>query len=185
MHPEHHPIAIIYCIFLAAASALVSAFPMLQEVVTGAHTAITSVLDDGGMRMVCVAGSVFGALAAVGVIKPMPGSRELIFKVIANAGVGFVFTPMIARWLGVDKDSTMLIGVAFAVGLLGMGTLQKWLPMIIGMRDEAISKRLRDAGYDMSGGRPRSTDEKGDKTNLGSAPPRRKPHLRSSEEEEL
>src|SRR5688572_29040340 len=95
MHNDNHPIAIILAAFMAILSALSAALmPAAQEVGAQVQEVIRAinVMDDARLRLVCVAGSIGGALVSV-LLFQMPKPKAFIAKLIGSGLAGVIFSP--------------------------------------------------------------------------------------------
>lgn len=151
MNDEASPIAIILSAFVAAASALWAALmPAVTEVSKAAQEVIkamdVNVMDDARLRLVCLAGSIGGALVSV-LLFQLPKIKALVAKLVVSGLSGMMFTPILVRHLGLTLDTDTLIASSGLVALLSYSVLQaivpvlqkaaeKWLGMKVGAPDD-------------------------------------------------
>jgi hypothetical protein len=168
MHPpDDSLIAVIVSAIVAMLASVVGALmPALQEASVAAQDLIKSItiMDDARMRLVCLAGSIGGALLAVGVFwKEGQKVRPLIIKLFCSVLVGVLFAPYLARKSGVSLDTDSLLFISGIVGVSGLSTLQLILPFLPEIWAKTFGKwfglgKITTDDYDVSG--HRSTAEK-------------------------
>jgi hypothetical protein len=130
---NHESIATVVIATLAAMLSAVSAalMPTVVEVTGTVHEALQSVnvMDDARLRLVCICGSLGGALLSV-LLFPLPRTKPLIAKLFASGLAGMMFSPMIVRWDGLTLDTDTMLFVSGMVALLSYSMLQMAVPLL-------------------------------------------------------
>src|SRR5688572_27365900 len=103
-------------IVLATVTAMLSALTAaLSEVSETAQEVIEAmninVMDDARLRLVCIAGSLGGALLSV-LLFPLPRTKPLIAKLFASGLAGLMFSPLLVRWAGLTRDTDTMLFVS-------------------------------------------------------------------------
>lgn len=129
---------------LAESSVLVSAVAIAAIAAAAAAVApevahAVNVIDDQKLRLICVAGSLGGAVLSVGVFPPRH-IRDMAFKLMCSGISGVLFSPVLLRWLGWSVDTDVVLATSGAVALLSWASLQVGVPKIVGILTGRIDK---------------------------------------------
>lgn len=92
-------------------------------------TAALSVMDDERLRLICIAGSLGGAVLSVGLFK-LHHVRDMAVKLVCSSFSGVLFAPMVLRWLGWSRDLDAVLAVSGMTALLSWTVLQMAVPAI-------------------------------------------------------
>lgn len=103
-------------------------------------TAVLSVMDDARLRLICVAGSLGGAVLSVGLFK-LHHVRDMAVKLVCSSFSGILFAPMVLRWLGWSRDIDAVLAVSGLTALMSWTVLQKAVPALTRM----AAKRIDDS----------------------------------------
>jgi hypothetical protein len=99
--------------------------------------AAVSVMDDARLRLICVAGSLGGAVLSVALFK-LGNVRDMAVKLASSSISGILFAPMALRWLGWTRDLDAVLAVSGMTALLSWTVLQMAVPALA----RAAAKRL-------------------------------------------
>lgn len=102
--------------------------------------AVATVMDDARMRLICVAGSLGGAVLSVCLFK-LGNVRDMSVKLVSSSFSGILFAPMVLRWVGWNRDVDAVLAVSGLTALMSWTVLQKAVPALT----KAATKRL-DSG---------------------------------------
>ena len=101
-----------------------------------------SIVDDNRLRLICVAGSLGGAVMSV-MLFQVKTNRELAAKITTSALAGIMFAPMILRYLKLADLTDAILAVSAIVALLSWTVLQSIVPMAAN-----LLKRKAEAALD-------------------------------------
>ena len=101
-----------------------------------------SIVDDNRLRLICVAGSLGGAVMSV-MLFQVKTNRELAAKITTSALAGIMFAPMILRYLKWADLTDAILAVSAIVALLSWTVLQSIVPMAAN-----LLKRKAEAALD-------------------------------------
>lgn len=104
--------------------------------------AALSLVDDNRLRLICVAGSLGGAVMSV-MLFQVKTNRELAAKLTTSALAGIMFAPMILRYLKLADLTDAILAVSAIVALLSWTVLQSIVPMAAN-----LLKRKAEAALD-------------------------------------
>lgn len=104
--------------------------------------AALSLVDDNRLRLICVAGSLGGAVMSV-MLFQVKTNRELAAKLTTSALAGIMFAPMILRYLKWADLTDAILATSAAVALLSWTVLQSIVPMAAN-----LLKRKAEAALD-------------------------------------
>ena len=107
----------------AVAAAMAASLPDASAAVTQA----ASLLDDSRLRLVCVAGSLGGAVLSV-MLFTIQTHKELAQKLISSSISGIVFSPVIIRYAHLESSTDLVLAVSAVTALLSWGVLQIAVP---------------------------------------------------------
>lgn len=93
-----------------------------------ASSAALSIVDDNRLRLICVAGSLGGAVMSV-MLFQVKTNRELAAKLTTSALAGIMFAPMILRYLKWADLTDAILAVSATVAMLSWTVLQSIVPM--------------------------------------------------------
>jgi hypothetical protein len=164
MQDEPTPQAIIITLLAACLTAAAGALGEISDAAKDVMRAVhMNVMDDASLRLVCIMGSIGGALISV-LLYPLPRTKELIAKLVVSVIAGVMFTPMVVRWLNLSRDTDTLLFASCAVALLGYTSLQIIVPLAHKWVGGWLGVKLGGSPYDLSDGRPRARRHDLDKT---------------------
>jgi hypothetical protein len=163
MNSEANPVYVILASVAAMLSALGAALmPAMEEVSVQARELLQelnlSVMDDERLRLVCLGGSIGGALLSV-LLFPLPKTKPLIAKLFASGIAGMMFTPMVVRWMGLQRDTDTMLFASGVVALLGYSVLQMAVPLADRVAGKWLGSRFDISGYDVKESRPHARKE--------------------------
>lgn len=101
--------------------------------------AALSVLDDARMRLVCVSGSLGGAVLSVCLFR-LSHVRDMAVKLTCSSLSGILFAPMALRWLAWQRDLDAVLATSALTALLSWSILQAAVPLLT----RIATKRLTD-----------------------------------------
>jgi len=101
-----------------------------------------SLVDDNRLRLICVAGSLGGAVMSI-MLFQVKTNRELAAKLTTSALAGIMFAPMILRYLKWADLTDAILAVSAIVALLSWTVLQSIVPMAAN-----LLKRKAEAALD-------------------------------------
>jgi hypothetical protein len=101
-----------------------------------------SIVDDNRLRLICVAGSLGGAVMSVMLFR-VKTNRELAAKLTTSALAGIMFAPMILRYLKWADLTDAILAVSATVAMLSWTVLQSIVPMAAN-----LLKRKAEAALD-------------------------------------
>jgi len=104
------------------------------------------IMDDARMRLICVAGSLGGAVLSVCIFK-ITHVRDLSVKLVSSSFSGILFAPMVLRWLNWGRDVDAVLAVSAATALVSWSLLQAAVPLLT----RAATQRIKDATTPLSG----------------------------------
>lgn len=94
------------------------------------------IYDALSLRLLCLCGSVGGALVSVLVFPPREGKgspvRQMAVKFLASGLSGAILTPALMRWFGVELVGDYVLASSAAVAMLSVTFLQEAIPAIVG-----------------------------------------------------
>lgn len=102
-------------------------------------TAVVTVMDDARMRLICVAGSLGGAVLSVSLFK-LTHVRDMAVKLVSSSFSGILFAPMVLRWTGWGRDVDAVLAISGLTALMSWTVLQKAVPALT----KAAMKRIDD-----------------------------------------
>lgn len=109
----------------AVAAAMAASLPPADAAAAAAQAA--SLLDDSRLRLVCVAGSLGGALLSV-MLFTISTHKELAQKLVSSSISGIVFAPVIIRYTHLESSTDLVLAVSAVTALLSWGVLQIAVP---------------------------------------------------------
>lgn len=92
-------------------------------------SAVVTVMDDGRMRLICVAGSLGGAVLSV-VLFRLSHVKDMAMKLVGSSIAGVIFAPMVLRWTGWGRDVDAVLAISGMTALLSWTVLQKAVPAL-------------------------------------------------------
>lgn len=116
----------------AAAAAAVMPTPDPTEAI--------GIMDDARMRLICVAGSLGGAVLSVCLFK-LTCVRDLSVKLVSSSFSGILFAPMVLRWLNWGRDVDAVLAISGATALVSWSLLQALVPLFT----RIATQRIKDA----------------------------------------
>ena len=122
---------IIYAAIIGALSSLLAA--VAPNVGPESTNAILSIIDDSKLRLICVAGSLGGAILSVGFFPPERNGnviRGVALKLSCSSISGVMFTPAIMRWFNIEFQTDIVLACSGTVSLLSWSVLQMAVPLI-------------------------------------------------------
>lgn len=102
-------------------------------------TTALSLVDDNRLRLICVAGSLGGAVMSV-MLFQVKTNRELAAKLTTSALAGIMFSPMLLRYLRWADLTDAILATSATVALLSWSILQTAIPIAT-----AIARRKVEA----------------------------------------
>lgn len=130
-------------IILAAGLGIISALTAAAALLPDPSSASAfSLVDDNRLRLICVAGSLGGAVMSV-MLFQVKTNRELAAKITTSALAGIMFAPMILRYLKWADLTDAILAVSAIVALLSWTVLQSIVPMAAN-----LLKRKAEAALD-------------------------------------
>jgi hypothetical protein len=102
-----------------------------------AQQAMTSIMDDQRLRLICVAGSLGGAVLSVGLFSAA-SVRGLCLKLSCSSISGVIFAPMALRWLGWAADTDAVLCTSGLVALTSWSVLQTAVPALTRLAGKKI-----------------------------------------------
>jgi hypothetical protein len=101
-----------------------------------------NIIDDSKLRLICISGSLGGAILSVGIFPPpaSSGVRGLALKISCSSISGVLFSPMVMRWMNFPIQTDEVLAIAGAVALVSWSTLQMAVPLftkIIGRKAQS------------------------------------------------
>ena len=125
---------------LAAAIASVSACLAAAIPDLSALSGDSAILNDTQMRFACIAGALGGAVLSVLIFPPkLATHRTIASKFFASGVSGFIFAPMVLRWLRLPRDFDTVLGCAAVVALTAIGVLRIAVPLWERMAGKQLS----------------------------------------------
>lgn len=112
-----------------------------------ASSAALSLVDDNRLRLICVAGSLGGAVMSV-MLFQVKTNRELAAKLTSSALAGIMFSPMLLRYLRWADLTDAILATSATVALLSWSLLQTAIPIATGIirrKVEAFDKTDKQA----------------------------------------
>ena len=106
-------------------------------------SAVLSVMDDARLRLICVAGSLGGAVLSVGLFK-LHHVRDMAVKLVCSSFSGILFAPMALRWLGWSRDIDAVLAVSGLTALMSWTILQMAVPAITRIAAKRIELQSED-----------------------------------------
>jgi hypothetical protein len=91
--------------------------------------AVLSVMDDARLRLICIAGSLGGAVLSVGLFK-LSHVRDMAVKLVCSSFSGILFAPMVLRWIGWTRDLDAVLAVSGLTALMSWTVLQMAVPAV-------------------------------------------------------
>lgn len=137
----HAATALIYTAVAGAIAAIMAAnAPDPHEVM---HAAL-NIIDDSKLRLICIAGSLGGAILSVGLMPPPPAQserafiRRLALRISCASIAGVLFSPMLMRWLHIEPQTDAVLAVS------GIVSLASWsvLPLVVAILTKMAGKKL-------------------------------------------
>ena len=89
----------------------------------------TSIIDDNRLRLICVAGSLGGAVISI-MLFATGSHKELARKLTVSALAGILLTPMLLRYLTWTSQTDAILAVSAIVAMLSWSVLQTVVPML-------------------------------------------------------
>ena len=130
-------------IILAAGLGIISAISAAAALLPDPSSASAfSLVDDNRLRLICVAGSLGGAVMSV-MLFQVKTNRELAAKLTTSALAGIMFAPMILRYLKWADLTDAILAVSATVAMLSWTVLQSIVPMAAN-----LLKRKAEAALD-------------------------------------
>lgn len=127
-----------------AVLSVVSAAAAMMSLLAAAGPSMPSggIYDDSTLRLVCLAGSIGGAIVSLVVFPPRtPSIRLLAVKFIGSGLSGALFTPLAFRWLGWQLVADTVLPVSGVVALFAVGFIRA-------IHTAGIKKAQRQLGLD-------------------------------------
>lgn len=128
----------------AAASILLAAVLGAAAAITAAvmpavdtQQAMTSIMDDSRLRLICVAGSLGGAVLSVGLFNART-VRDLSIKLSCSSISGVIFAPMVLRWLGWAADTDAVLCISGVTALMSWSVLLAAVPALTRLAGKKI-----------------------------------------------
>lgn len=103
--------------------------PIWAQVLMGSGGTGGSLFDDERLRLVCLSGSIGGAIVSVGLFRPR-NTQELAWKLTCSGLSGMMFSPMIMRYIGWPLEADHVLAASGSVALLSWGVLQMAVPLM-------------------------------------------------------
>jgi hypothetical protein len=100
-------------------------------------TSALSLVDDNRLRLICVAGSLGGAVMSV-MLFQVKTNRELAAKLTTSALAGIMFSPMLLRYLRWADLTDSILAVSAAVALLSWTVLQSAVPILANLAKRKV-----------------------------------------------
>lgn len=125
--PEH---------FLVLAAAIGASASSLAAAISTQDLIHTSIIDDQTLRLVCISGSLAGAVVSVlafPTVSKLSNSydlRKMAGKFLVSTIVGVLATPILFRWFHIPYDVDFVLGTSAAVSLVSWMVLQGVVPRI-------------------------------------------------------
>jgi hypothetical protein len=91
--------------------------------------AVMTVMDDARLRLICVAGSLGGAVLSVCLFK-LGQVRDMAVKLVSSSFAGILFAPMVLRWSGWARDVDAVLAISGLTALLSWTVLQRAVPAL-------------------------------------------------------
>jgi FtsH-binding integral membrane protein len=125
-----------FAIVLAAGLGIISAIcaALLPDPTT---TTALSLVDDNRLRLICVAGSLGGAVMSV-MLFQVKTNRELAAKLTTSALAGIMFSPMLLRYLRWADLTDAILATSAIVALLSWTVLQSAVPILAGIAKRKV-----------------------------------------------
>lgn len=124
IHLAESSISIVVAATLGALSALLAA--IMPEPSTAASLAL---MDDSRLRLICIAGSLGGAVLSVMLFK-IDNHKELVRKLCCSSISGVVFSPIVIRHFQMDSSTDYVLAVSAVTALLSWSLLQILIPFV-------------------------------------------------------
>jgi hypothetical protein len=161
---QPHENSLIAVVASSLVAMLAAALSAVQPIVSDAAVTVQevaralTVMDDDRMRMVCLAGSIGGALLSILLFMgDAPKARPMIAKLFASGIAGMIFSPMAIKWANLSVDTDTLLFVSGVVALMSYSVLQKAVPLFNKLGEKWLVSRTMDTSpYDVEGNRSRA-----------------------------
>ena len=101
----------------------------------------TVIWDDSALRLICIAGSIGGALLSI-LLFPPTSARAMAGKMTASVLAGAMFTPVLLRWTNFPPDADVMLCAAGIVALLSWSVLMICVPLAQGAVRRWLDKWL-------------------------------------------
>jgi hypothetical protein len=124
-------------VILAAALGALTALTAAVIPGVDAQQAMTSIMDDQRLRLICVAGSLGGAVLSVGLFNTRT-VRDLSIKLSCSSISGVIFAPMALRWLGWAADTDAVLCTSGITALMSWSVLQTAVPALTRLAGKKI-----------------------------------------------
>jgi hypothetical protein len=110
-------IAIIACVMLLVGGASLAA------------EGTPVIMDSAHLRALCIVGSALGAVISIGLLPTDTTSMpQYALKFGVSATTGILTSPLVVRYLEIQPDSDIVLGVSGLIAILSTVTLHKVLP---------------------------------------------------------
>jgi hypothetical protein len=104
-----------------------STIAAMASLLAAAHDSMPGggIYDNSTLRLVCLAGSIGGAMVSLIIFPPRtPSIRLLAFKFIASGLCGALFTPLVFRYLDWPIAADTVLPVSGGVSLFAIGAIR-------------------------------------------------------------
>lgn len=88
------------------------------------------IMDDTRLRLICIAGSLGGAVVSV-MLFSVTTHKELARKLTVSSLSGVIFSPVIMRYIAVPASTDYVLVISAVTALLSWSALQTVVPMAI------------------------------------------------------
>lgn len=129
---------IVYAATVAFASLLLAAEPPVV------------IMDDGKLRLICLAGAIGGALLSVIMFPPSRNVRGLAAKFTGSGIAGVMFAPWCVQYANIGNNTDAVLAVSGLVGLAAWTTLQILVPKLSNLAATKITGRIERPDDDQS-----------------------------------
>lgn len=87
------------------------------------------IMDDSRLRLICIAGSLGGAVVSV-MLFTVTSHKELARKMTVSCISGIVFSPVIMRYVSLDPTTDYVLLCSAVTAMLSWTLLQTVIPMV-------------------------------------------------------
>lgn len=107
------------------------------------------IYDAVSLRLLCLCGSVGGALVSVLIFPPKEGKgspvRQMAIKFLASGLAAALFTPAIMRRMGIEMVGDYVLAMSGFVSIISVTLLQEVTPAVIGLIRRKVGLGETDA----------------------------------------